>query len=70
MKRNKAALFVALMFFTALVFSQSSEKICVTAKGKKYHTISCRTIKNSAITMLAKEEAVKLGYEPCKVCKP
>ena len=70
MKRNKAALCVALMFFTALMFSQSSEKVCVTEKGKKYHTISCRTIKNSAVTMLAKDEAVKLGYEPCKVCKP
>lgn len=70
MKRNKVALCIALMFFTALLFSQSSAKVCVTANGKKYHTVSCRTIKNSDITMLAKDEAVKLGYEPCKVCKP
>ncbi|WP_297645874.1 hypothetical protein [uncultured Treponema sp.] len=70
MKKTKAVLCAALMLLTALLFSQSSAKVCVSAKGRKYHTANCRTIKNSAITMLTKEEAIRAGYEACKICKP
>ena len=70
MKKTKAALCVALMLLTALLFSQSSAKVCVSAKGRKYHTVNCRTIKSSAITTLTKEEAIRAGYEACKVCRP
>lgn len=70
MKKTKAVFCAALMLLTALLFSQSSAKVCVTAKGKKYHTATCRTIKNSATTTLTKEEAIRAGYEACKICRP
>ena len=59
-----------MLFLAALLFAQSSTNVYVTAKGKKYHTATCRTIKNSTVTELTKEQAVQAGYEPCGVCKP
>lgn len=55
---------------TEFLFAQSSVKVYITSKGKKYHTATCRTIKNSSTTELTKEDAINTGYEPCKICKP
>jgi len=41
----------------------------ITPSGKKYHYPTCRTVK-SIKQYLSKEEAEKLGYEPCKICNP
>jgi len=41
----------------------------ITPSGKKYHYQTCRTVK-SIKQYLTKEEAEKLGYEPCKICNP
>lgn len=70
MKRNKFLLCIVLLFMTEFLFAQSSVKVYITSKGKKYHTATCRTIKNSSTTELTKEDAINTGYEPCKICKP
>ena len=47
-----------------------TEKIVYIAKtGKKYHLENCRTLRGEkeAIDL---NEAIKNGYETCKVCKP
>ena len=47
-----------------------TEKIVYIAKtGKKYHLENCRTLRGDkeAIDL---NEAIKNGYEACKVCKP
>ena len=67
-RRIISAIFV--LFLTAILVAQSSAKVYVTAKGKKYHTATCKTIKKSVVTELTKEQAVQAGYEPCGICKP
>lgn len=47
-----------------------TEKIVYIAKtGKKYHLENCRTLRDEkeAIDL---DEAIKNGYEACKICKP
>ena len=41
----------------------------ITPCGKKYHCQTCRTVK-TVKDYLTKEEAERLGYEPCKICNP
>ncbi|TXJ35588.1 hypothetical protein EPJ78_10635 [Brachyspira aalborgi] len=47
-----------------------TEKVVYIAKtGKKYHLENCRTLRGEkeAIDL---NEAIKNGYEVCKICKP
>ena len=42
-----------------------------TAAGEKFHRADCTHIQNKTnLVELSREEAVNLGYEPCKSCKP
>ncbi|WP_423149722.1 hypothetical protein [Rubrolithibacter danxiaensis] len=43
--------------------------VYVTKTGSKYHRDGCRYLSKSKIS-ISKKEAIKDGYEPCKVCKP
>ena len=43
--------------------------VVITPYGAKYHKSTCRTAKNVYRTLTIKE-AVQLGYEACKICKP
>ena len=55
----------------SMPYTQSkTTTVYVTANGKKFHAKGCRTIKKSEVKALPKEEALKKGLEPCKVCKP
>lgn len=45
------------------------DTVYVTAKGKAYHTATCRHLTDSK-TPLPRSEAVSRGYSPCKTCKP
>ncbi len=50
--------------------AQTAETIVyITETGKKYHRSDCRTLGQSKIP-ISLEEAVKQGYEPCKICNP
>ncbi len=42
----------------------------VSKSGKKYHLGDCYNIDVDKCTTLTLEEIKKLGYEPCKICKP
>lgn len=67
MKQKLAA--VVLVLFALLGTAWAADMVVVTAKGKKYHRPDCRTVKQM-VKELTVEEAQKLGYKPCKVCKP
>lgn len=70
MKRKLTFIFV-LFFAVAVLFAQSAIKtVYVTAKGKKYHILTCRTISDSQVRELEIETAKQAGYTACKVCKP
>jgi hypothetical protein len=47
----------------------SEVTVYVTPKGKKYHRENCRTIRDQKRAMTL-SEAMKEGYDACKVCKP
>ncbi|MBQ9539019.1 MAG: hypothetical protein IJU95_07085 [Treponema sp.] len=44
--------------------------VCVTKKGKKFHTAGCRVIKDSEVQKMTRKEAENKGYTACKICKP
>ena len=62
---------ILLLLIQGCAFSQAEEKnvVCVTKTGKKYHTESCRYLKDSSFRIDMKK-AIQLGYTPCSVCKP
>lgn len=45
------------------------ETVYVTKTGQKYHTKSCRYVRNGK-TPMKLADAVKEGYTPCSVCNP
>lgn len=48
-----------------------TEYVVVTPSGKKFHRPDCMYVRDKAnVIELSPEEAVNVGYEPCKVCKP
>lgn len=42
----------------------------VTPSGKKYHLAECPHINPNNCIAITKEQAEKMGYEPCKDCNP
>ena len=49
--------------------SLQAQSVYKTPSGEKYHLASCRHVNNVAKKMTI-EEAVKIGLQPCKICKP
>ena len=63
----KNLVFLMLFFFPiSMVFSQTVYK---TPSGEKYHTASCRYVKNVSESMTV-EQAQKRGLSACSQCKP
>lgn len=58
-----------ILFLLLCSFSLKAQTVYKTPSGKKYHTAICSTVKNTS-EAIDVSEAVKLGLEPCKVCKP
>ncbi|MHC4661778.1 MAG: hypothetical protein ACYS8W_08820 [Planctomycetota bacterium] len=48
---------------------EREEKVYITERGEKYHKKGCRYLKKGSTT-ISKEEAIRRGYKPCKICKP
>ena len=44
--------------------------VYITKSGDKYHSADCYHINVDNCTMLSETQAVSLGYEPCKTCRP
>jgi len=49
--------------------NETQKPYVITETGKKYHYPNCSTVKKIK-QYVTKEEAIKMGYEACKVCKP
>jgi hypothetical protein len=69
------ASFGALTYFSSKAHAETkySEKketvVYITRTGKKYHRSWCRSLKKSRYEII-KSEAIRLGYTPCKICRP
>lgn len=62
----KKILLLFLFLFTSAVFCQT---VYVTKTGEKYHREGCQHLRKSS-SNIDLEEALRLSYEACKVCKP
>ena len=49
--------------------TQIENVVYITRTGHKFHRAGCRYLKYSH-TEIDWDEAIRLGYEPCKVCRP
>jgi hypothetical protein len=67
---NTALIFTILYWAPTLSQAQEQENVVyITRTGEKYHTSTCRYLKQSKIEIdLAK--AKERGYSACSVCKP
>ncbi len=63
---KKRLLLFVLLFVSAAALSQTVYK---TPSGKKYHLENCHTVKNTS-EALSISEAIDLGLDACKICKP
>jgi hypothetical protein len=61
--------FIRVLFLLVIFFSANAQTVYKTPYGAKYHTATCRTVKNVSAA-ISVSEAVKLGLQPCKICKP
>lgn len=62
----------SLIFLLLIVFSieeVNAQTVYKTPSGKKYHLVSCRMVENVS-GKLSFDEAMALGLEACKICKP
>lgn len=44
--------------------------VYTTPEGEKYHTATCRWVKNKTLTEWNIEDAIAAGYDSCGTCKP
>ncbi len=72
MTKRKVTVFIALCTVLVTLFAADVQtKVYVTAKGKKYHRETCRTLKKTKHPIeLTLKAATEKGYTACKVCKP
>ena len=58
-----------LAFFLGISLSKlNAQTVYITENGKKYHAKNCSLVKTGK-KGIALKEAIKQGYEPCKLCK-
>lgn len=62
-------LLLAICLFLALGLSKlSAQTVYIAESGKKYHAKNC-TLAKTGKKGITLKEAIKQGYEPCKMCK-
>ncbi|MBK8610472.1 MAG: hypothetical protein IPL84_11185 [Chitinophagaceae bacterium] len=61
--------YLQVAFLLALSTFGESQTVFKTPSGAKYHLASCRMV-NNVSKELSVSEAIQLGLEPCKICKP
>lgn len=44
--------------------------VYISKSGDKYHSADCYHINIDNCTMISEEQAISLGYKPCKTCRP
>lgn len=65
----KKHLFWLGLFIATLTVQLSAQTVYITNTGEKYHNSACRYLSRSKNAIELKE-ALSLGYDACKVCKP
>lgn len=48
----------------------SEYAVYISKSGNKYHRADCYHINADNCTMMSEDQAISLGYEPCKTCRP
>jgi hypothetical protein len=66
-RRLKA--YTALLFLLLFSLLANSQSVYKTPSGKKYHLGTCHMVRNVS-EKITPEQAIGLGLEPCKLCKP
>lgn len=66
MKILKFLFFVIICSFS---LGLSAQTVYKTETGEKYHKATCKYLKYSKIE-IDLQDAISLGYDACKVCKP
>ena len=61
--------YLHITFFLFVSTLGTSQTVYKTPSGAKYHLASCRMV-NNVSKELPISEAIQLGLEPCKICKP
>ncbi|MGV6943687.1 DUF5763 domain-containing protein [Sphingobacterium kyonggiense] len=61
--------YIVTIFFLLFVSKISAQTVYKTPSGKKYHTATCRYVKNVSNGMTV-NEALRIGLEPCTQCNP
>lgn len=56
---------IFLLFYS---LNANAQTVYKTPKGEKYHTSDCRFAANAEA--ISVKQAIKIGLEACKVCKP
>lgn len=59
---------IFVLFIVLSVHQLSAQTVYITDSGKKYHAKNC-SIAKSGKKGIDLKEAIKQGYEPCKMCK-
>jgi len=60
---------ILFTIFLAIAFQCNGQTVYTTKTGEKYHESNCHYLKYSK-KEIPLQEAIKLGYDPCSVCKP
>lgn len=71
MKKLFVSLLVSFLIFstfTGTSLAANGETVYITNSGKKYHSSGCSKLRNSKIA-ISIEDAMRRGYQPCKLCR-
>ncbi|MDR4954810.1 hypothetical protein REB14_21725 [Chryseobacterium sp. ES2] len=58
---------ISILLFLAV--SVKGQTVYRTPSGTKFHTSSCRMVKNVS-SSLSVNKALEIGLQPCKICNP
>jgi endonuclease YncB( thermonuclease family) len=48
----------------------ATERVYITPRTKTYHRANCRLLRDVQAVPVLKTQAIRLGYKPCRRCKP
>lgn len=61
--------FILSFLLVFIGLNTQAQTVYKTPQGQKYHLSTCRTV-NNVSKSLSVNQAIKMGLEPCKICKP
>ena len=75
MRKRLLLLFIPLLIYGCITTANSRDiKLVGSMKSNIYHSDTCRYAEiikpNYLIVFETPESAIKMGYRPCKICRP